>query len=75
MLKAAKTITHIMSSILNLIRPSAEFQKTLTCLILREFNRYWGQKKSGMRIGIKFDLIIDFLKLNRSFPKSSDLYF
>ena len=45
MLKTAKTTTHIMSSMLNPIRPSTEFEKTLEYLISKKLNRYQGQKK------------------------------
>ena len=62
-------MTHTTSSTLNPIRPSIRFQKTLEYLISKELNEYQGQKKSEMRVGIKFNLIADFTKQNCSFSK------
>ena len=38
--KAAETTTYTLSSTLNPIRPSAEFEKMLECLISKKLNRY-----------------------------------
>ena len=62
MLKTAKTIMYITSSTLNVIWPGIECQKMLEYSILIKLNRYWGWIRSGIKVGIKFDLIADFSK-------------
>ena len=60
---------------LNLIKLGAEFQKTLKYLISKGLNRYQGQKKSEIGVGIRFDLITDFPKCNYNFSKMRWLLF
>ena len=62
-----------MSDTLNLMRPGARFQKILEYWISREFSGCWSWIKSGIEVGLKFDLIFFFV--GQIFPKSGDFYF